>query len=283
MSEHVVAGLKVVAVNPTAVRPNPWNPNRMDEETFRKEVESIRQNGFVDPITVREADDGYELIDGEHRTKAAAELGLAEIPAINLGPIPDQQAKKLTVIYNELKGRPEPDLLAKLMRELSAQESPADLAATLPYTTAEIDTMVQSATEFDWDAASSLNGTPTSDSAQELADRAAGKNASNVVKTGAEERRFVLGGIQGTVPVALADALAREFNASVGAVGSKTVEVVLADWLERLRASPPKAKPKPAPAAPKKAGRGQPVSAQRSKRGKAKESASDEAPDHEKA
>ena len=115
-----VAGLELIAIRPKDVKENAWNPNVMDAATFEKEILSIQNNGFIDPIKVRELPDGsLEVVDGAHRRRAAIQLGLKKIPAVNLGTIPDEQAKKLTIIANELRGAPEPVLLAALLKDLN--------------------------------------------------------------------------------------------------------------------------------------------------------------------
>lgn len=57
------------------------------ESLIKKLMTSIEKVGFVDPILVVEAEDGYyEVINGQHRLKAAELLGLSEILAIILPP-----------------------------------------------------------------------------------------------------------------------------------------------------------------------------------------------------
>lgn len=112
-----------------ALRPNPWNPNRMDAATMRAERESIAEYGFIDPVTVRprppQADDGprergrelWQIIDGEHRILIAGELGLAEVPAVVL-VVSDIEAERLTLILNEAHGEPDSRRLGQLLAEL---------------------------------------------------------------------------------------------------------------------------------------------------------------------
>lgn len=276
-----VAGLQIIPVRPGQARPNPWNPNVMDAETYAKELESIRQNGFIEPITVREAPDGaLEIIDGFHRDKAAQELALAAIPAVNLGPISDQQAKKLTIIANELKGKAEPAKLAALVADLAQAEDFGKLALTLPYSVAELDTLAATAQAFDWTVASGLGEAPSAAGPARNASGGAG-DATTRAKTGAEDRRFVLGGIQGAIPRWLADQLAAEYERSAAATGSKALEVVLADLVARLRKTAPVAR-KPPPASKAKAAQKAAPRAQRKGGGKtkAKEASGDGAADH---
>ena len=68
----------------TSVRPNPDQPrDHFDEETLTALAASIREIGVLQPVLVRQADDGqYELIAGERRLRAAKRAGLTTIPAI---------------------------------------------------------------------------------------------------------------------------------------------------------------------------------------------------------
>ncbi|MDO4928146.1 MAG: ParB/RepB/Spo0J family partition protein [Corynebacterium sp.] len=63
--------------------PNAKNPRAVfDPEELAELVHSIREFGLLQPIVVRAQDDGYEIIMGERRWRAAAKAGLKEIPAI---------------------------------------------------------------------------------------------------------------------------------------------------------------------------------------------------------
>jgi ParB family chromosome partitioning protein len=65
------------------VSPNPKQPRtRFDEETIDSLAASIREVGVLQPIVVRRAQGGYELIAGERRLRAAKKAGLATIPAV---------------------------------------------------------------------------------------------------------------------------------------------------------------------------------------------------------
>ena len=134
------------------IRPNAWNPNVQDEATFRRELASIRRFGFVDPIIVRLVDDAYEIIDGEHRWKAAAELGLTEVPVFDIGPISEHEARQLTVVLNELRGKPQEKKLADLLRGLLAQSTIDELVEVMPYTKDEFAKVAQMP-GFDWEGA----------------------------------------------------------------------------------------------------------------------------------
>jgi ParB family chromosome partitioning protein len=66
-----------------SIRPNPNQPREyFDEEALHALAESIREVGVLQPVLVREAEDGYELIAGERRWRAARRVGLQTVPAI---------------------------------------------------------------------------------------------------------------------------------------------------------------------------------------------------------
>ena len=66
-----------------AIRPNPYQPrDQFDEETLGSLADSIREVGMLQPVLVRPAGDGFELIAGERRWRAARRVGLQTIPAL---------------------------------------------------------------------------------------------------------------------------------------------------------------------------------------------------------
>lgn len=86
---------------PTArIRPNPFQPRREFDPMALAELESsIRSNGLLQPITVRRKGDGYELIAGERRLRAARNLDWKEIPAV-VRDIDDQTLLVLALVEN---------------------------------------------------------------------------------------------------------------------------------------------------------------------------------------
>ncbi len=66
-----------------SVFPNPLQPRHVfDEETMEGLVDSVRELGVLQPVLVRATDEGYELIAGERRWRAAKRAGLPTIPAV---------------------------------------------------------------------------------------------------------------------------------------------------------------------------------------------------------
>jgi ParB family chromosome partitioning protein len=67
----------------SAIRPNPHQPRRRLDETALEELAaSIRLHGLVQPVIVAPDGEGYVLVAGERRWRAAARAGLERIPAL---------------------------------------------------------------------------------------------------------------------------------------------------------------------------------------------------------
>ena len=82
------------------IRPNPYQPRREFDEAELAELQaSLQSSGLLQPITVRPAAGGYELIAGERRLRAATRLGWAEIPAI-IRDVDDRTLLTLALVEN---------------------------------------------------------------------------------------------------------------------------------------------------------------------------------------
>lgn len=77
------AGEQVEQIPVERIRPNPYQPRRQfDPDALAELVESVRQHGIVQPLLVRPEGDGYRLVAGERRWRAAQAAGLATVPAV---------------------------------------------------------------------------------------------------------------------------------------------------------------------------------------------------------
>ncbi len=78
-----VPGATFAEIPVASIHPNARQPRTVfDEEALDELVDSIREVGVLQPVVVRPADDGYELIMGERRWRATQAAGLETIPAI---------------------------------------------------------------------------------------------------------------------------------------------------------------------------------------------------------
>jgi len=83
VAEFPTGATSMVELEIGQVRPNPRQPRRaFDDEAIQRLAESVKADGVVQPIVVRDAGDGYEIVAGERRWRAARLAGLRTIPAI---------------------------------------------------------------------------------------------------------------------------------------------------------------------------------------------------------
>ncbi|MEO0814876.1 MAG: ParB/RepB/Spo0J family partition protein, partial [Myxococcota bacterium] len=74
-------GLRTLAIE--RIQPNPAQPRKTFEPTALEELaQSIEEHGILQPIVVRRVGEGYEIVAGERRWRAAAKAGLHEVPAL---------------------------------------------------------------------------------------------------------------------------------------------------------------------------------------------------------
>lgn len=128
--------IEIIWVHREQLHPNPWNPNKMNAFMYAKAIESIKENGFFDPILVRphpKAALGWQIIDGEHRWMAGSDLGMDEFPII-VRDVDDATAQKLTLIANELHGQADPGKVSAVLRTLLESESPEEMLKGMPFT-----------------------------------------------------------------------------------------------------------------------------------------------------
>lgn len=90
----------VITVSVSAITPNPFQPRKKFEPKALEELaESIRHNGILQPLTVRKSKNGYELIAGERRLRAAKIAGLQAVPCIVM-EADDNSSAVLAVLEN---------------------------------------------------------------------------------------------------------------------------------------------------------------------------------------
>jgi ParB family chromosome partitioning protein len=101
-----------------AVQPNPRQPRTLfGEEALEGLTLSIREVGVLQPIVVRKTTEGYELIAGERRLRAAQRAGLATIPAV-VRDSDDTESLREALIENIHREDLGPMELAEAFREL---------------------------------------------------------------------------------------------------------------------------------------------------------------------
>ncbi|MBP3309108.1 MAG: ParB/RepB/Spo0J family partition protein [Clostridia bacterium] len=94
--ENVITMLRLGMIDPKSDQPRKY----FDKEALEALAESIKENGLLQPIIVREyADERYQIIAGERRFRASKLAGLDEIPAVILDKN-DREAAELSLIEN---------------------------------------------------------------------------------------------------------------------------------------------------------------------------------------
>ena len=82
------------------IRANPYQPRRnFDEEGLKELAESIKENGVFQPVLVRKALNGYELVAGERRLRASKLANKKDIPAI-IVDFDDKQMMEISLLEN---------------------------------------------------------------------------------------------------------------------------------------------------------------------------------------
>jgi ParB family chromosome partitioning protein len=85
----------------SAIKPNPFQPRMdFDEGALEELKRSIQEKGLVQPITVRRVADGYQVIAGERRLRAAQMAKVKDIPAYVIDVTTDEEMLELALIEN---------------------------------------------------------------------------------------------------------------------------------------------------------------------------------------
>jgi ParB family chromosome partitioning protein len=82
------------------LRPNRFQPRTtMDDTRIEELARSIKSNGVIQPIVVRKADQGFEIIAGERRWRASQRAGLLKVPVV-VRDIPEEKMLAAALIEN---------------------------------------------------------------------------------------------------------------------------------------------------------------------------------------
>src|SRR6266536_6102298 len=82
------------------ITPSPFQPRRtFDEAKIEELAGSIRNQGIIQPLVVRPKGDGFELIAGERRWRAAMKAGLSRVPVV-IRDASDHEALQLALVEN---------------------------------------------------------------------------------------------------------------------------------------------------------------------------------------
>lgn len=82
------------------IQANPYQPRKQfDDDELKALTASVKSHGILQPLVVRAVGDGYQLIAGERRLRAAQAAGLAEVP-VHVVSFDDQQVYEAALVEN---------------------------------------------------------------------------------------------------------------------------------------------------------------------------------------
>jgi len=101
------------------ISPNPFQPRRVFDPVGLEELrDSIKSHGILQPVVVRPAGEGYQLISGERRWRASRLAGLDRIPAVVRTEVTDQDMLELALVENVQRRDLNPIERGRAFREL---------------------------------------------------------------------------------------------------------------------------------------------------------------------
>lgn len=107
--------LTIEYVSPDKLYPNSYNPNRQTDREFDLLCSSMKEDGFTTPILVYRKTS--EIVDGEHRWRAAQRLGLKEIPVVYVD-MTSEQMRISTLRHNRARGSEDIELSIRILQDL---------------------------------------------------------------------------------------------------------------------------------------------------------------------
>ncbi len=138
-SENYQEGVLFVNIN--EIKPNSKQPRKnFPEEKIEELASSIEAHGIIQPIMVRPAGEGYEIVAGERRWRAARKASLKQVPCI-IRELDDEQNMLVSIIENmqreDLNPMEEADALNQMAAQygLTQEEISKSVGKSRPYIT----------------------------------------------------------------------------------------------------------------------------------------------------
>ncbi len=112
---------QVQKISPDLIKANPRQPrSNFNDPALAELIQSIREYGIIQPLVVTRVADGYELIAGERRLRAARQMGLKEVPIV-VRETQDQEKLGLALIENIQREDLNPVELAIAYKQLAEE------------------------------------------------------------------------------------------------------------------------------------------------------------------
>ena len=114
---------KHINISLDEIRPNPYQPRKLfDEEKLEELAISIKEHGIFQPVILKSSIQGYEIVAGERRCRAAKKAGLSTVPAI-IVDFTDDQMMEIALLENiqreDLNSIEEANAYKKLISEFN--------------------------------------------------------------------------------------------------------------------------------------------------------------------
>lgn len=129
-----------------------WNYKVANSFLQEKLAANIKRNGQLETIIVREVDNGYEVVNGNHRLLAFRSLGTEEVMACNIGRISDAAARRIAIETNETSFERNDLQFSERLNEILQEFPEEELMQTMPFTKEEF-TDLLSVHAYNWDDA----------------------------------------------------------------------------------------------------------------------------------
>jgi DNA modification methylase len=145
MAKQTFSSLAIEHLSPARLRPDPRNPRSHKPPQVAAIARSIQTFGFNMPVLIDSAD---MIIAGHGRIAAALKLGLAEVPAIRIGHLSDDQRRAYMIADNRLSdvGTWNTKLLGEVLRDLTLADLDFELDA-IGFSVGEIDLKIEALDE----------------------------------------------------------------------------------------------------------------------------------------
>lgn len=127
-AQELTDSLERKSIDINLLRPNPLNPNKMDDQNFNFLYDNLQSVGLTDPILVRQnpLEPGtYRIVGGHHRWEAAKLHGLETVPVtVITTPDFDEDMERFQLVrHNVIKGKMDPQKFFELYQSLEGQYS----------------------------------------------------------------------------------------------------------------------------------------------------------------
>ena len=138
----IVSLVERISVPISMVEPNPWNPNVQDAEIYRVLAESLKEEGFGEPLLVRwlEESEKYQIVNGEHRYRLALETNMPYVP-VAVVKMDDLNAKLATIRRNKTRGGLDTIKTAGILSDMRKRMTDDEITMRLGYSSEELNEM----------------------------------------------------------------------------------------------------------------------------------------------